>query len=98
MSVTHVHTVTVLRITYNAYLTIWIRMLRFAQLTARILGQLPQCTALLQLITREVQRRQHLVGAAFVAIDAQYHNLQCKLVQKAANGACKKEESGISIE
>lgn len=87
MTITHMHTVTVLRIAYNAYLTIRIRMLWLAQLTARILGQLPQCAALLQLIAWEVQRRQHLIGSALVAVDAQYHNLLCKLVQKAANGA-----------
>lgn len=54
MTITHVHTVTVLRITYNAYLTIRIRMLWLTQLTARILGQLPQCAALLQLIAWKV--------------------------------------------
>lgn len=64
-------------------------MLWLAQLAARILGQLPQRTALLQLIAWKVERRQHLIGATLAAIDAQYHNLLCKLVQKASNGACE---------
>lgn len=100
VSMTHMRTVTVLWIPYDAYLTIRIRMLWLAQLTARILGQLPQCTALLQLIAWKVERRQHLIRAAFAAIDAQYHNLLCKFVQKASNCACKgaKAERGRALD
>lgn len=69
------HVDTVLGIAYNAYLAIGIRMLGLPELSTNILGQLPQGTALLQLIPGEVQWGQDLIGATFAAGHAQYHNL-----------------------
>jgi len=82
------HVDTVLRIADDAYLAIGIRMLRLPELAANVLGQLPQGTALLQLIPGEVQWGQDLVSAALAAAHAQYHNLQGALVQIATNGTC----------
>jgi len=82
------HVDTVLGIADNAYLAVGIRMLGLPELPANILGQLPQCTALLQLVPREVQWGQDLVGAALAAAHAQYHNLQGALVQIATDCTC----------
>lgn len=69
------HVDTVLGIPYNAYLAIGIRMLGLPELSAYVLGELPQGTALLQLIPGEIQWGQDLIGATFAASHAQYHNL-----------------------
>lgn len=82
------HVDTVLGIANNAYLAIGIRVLWLSKLAAYVLGQLPQGTALLQLISWEVQWGQDLVGATLVAAHAQYHNLQGALVQITTDGTC----------
>lgn len=67
-----------------------VKVQRFAVRAANVLGQLPESAPLLQMVAREVQRRQHLVDASLVRLQAQDDHLAGMLLQEASDGAYAK--------
>lgn len=88
-----VHHGAVLWIPYDPNLTIV--MLRLTASTANVRGQLPQGRSLLERIARKVQRSEHLVNAALVRLQTEYHHrLLVVLLQKSSDRACSARKNG----
>lgn len=62
-----------------------VELQRFAERAANVLGQLPEGAALLEMIAREIERRQHLVDASFVRLQTEHDHFGGMLLEKATN-------------